>query len=78
VLIVAEAEAQIRKIEAESRNFAADSMKNAFGQQYAIVQQQVEFAKNLQATSLTVGEDSLIGRAMNAHGMQQVKQMSRA
>lgn len=68
-LIEAETQAEVRMMEAKSRNDAANLMSTKFGQDYAIIQQQVAFADALKATSLTVMSDSMVGRAMDAKVM---------
>jgi regulator of protease activity HflC (stomatin/prohibitin superfamily) len=66
--IIAQAEADCRKLEANSRNEAALAMKDAFGQKYALVQQEVEFANNLKAQTLTVPESSIVGHILKTQG----------
>jgi regulator of protease activity HflC (stomatin/prohibitin superfamily) len=61
-VISASGEAEARKIEAQARNDAAKSMTDEFARQYALSGQQVEFAKALKASVLTVLPESAIGR----------------
>jgi regulator of protease activity HflC (stomatin/prohibitin superfamily) len=61
-IIQASGEAEARKIEAQARNDAAKSMTDEFAKQYALTGQQVEFARALKASVLTVLPDSAIGR----------------
>jgi hypothetical protein len=58
LIIDAEALAQARIIEAESRNEAAEMMTEPFAKQFAMVTQEVEFARSLKAT--TLGLSSLL------------------
>jgi len=62
VVISASGEAEARKIEAQARNEAAKSMTDEFARQYALSGQQVEFARALKASVLTVLPESAIGR----------------
>jgi len=68
-VIAAQASAESTMIEAEAKNKAADSLHNAFGQQMALANQQVEFARALKATSLTVLPNSILGRAIASQPM---------
>lgn len=68
-IITAEGIAMARKIEAESRNEAATMMKDKFGQQFALAEQQVEFAKALKAQVLTVVPESAIGSNLVSQSM---------
>jgi len=61
-VIQASGEAEARKIEAQARNDAAKSMNDDFARQYALAGQQVEFARVLKASVLTVLPESAIGR----------------
>jgi len=61
-VIQASGEAEARKIEAQARNDAARSMTDDFARQYALAGQQVEFARVLKASVLTVLPESAIGR----------------
>jgi len=61
-VISASGEAEARKIEAQARNDAAKSMTDEFARQYALSGQQVEFARALKASVLTVLPESAIGR----------------
>jgi len=63
-VILAQGEAEARKIEASARNTAALAMKDNWGRKYAKAAQQVEFANALQAEQLTVIAESGIGKAM--------------
>jgi len=60
----AEASAESRRIEAKSRNDAAKMMRDEFAKDYAIAGLQVDFAKSLRATSLTVHAESDVGRIL--------------
>jgi len=62
VVIQASGEAEARKIEAQARNEAAKSMTDDFARQFALAGQQVEFARGLKASVLTVLPESAIGR----------------
>jgi len=62
LIITAEGEAEARKIEAQARNLAAQVMTDPFAKEFALSQQQVEFAKNLKASVLTVVPDSMMAR----------------
>jgi len=62
VVIQASGEAEARKIEAQARNDAAKSMTDDFARQFALAGQQVEFARGLKASVLTVLPESAIGR----------------
>jgi len=62
LIIEAEAAAEARKIEANARNEAAQSMKDEFARKLMLANQQVEFARSLKATSLTVIPSSGLGR----------------
>lgn len=68
-IIRAEGQAQARKIEAESRNTAAQTMSDPWAQKFALQQQQVEFAAALKANVLTVIPDSGIGSALASQAM---------
>jgi len=61
-VIAANGEAEARKIEAQARNEAAKSMTDEFARQYALSGVQVEFARALKASVLTVLPESAIGR----------------
>jgi len=61
-IIQASGEAEARKIEAQARNDAAKSMTDDFARQFALAGQQVEFARGLKASVLTVLPESAIGR----------------
>jgi len=65
ITILAEADAKARKIEAAARNEAAEMLRNEFGKQFALVGQQVEFAKSLKMQTLTVLPDSLVGQKLS-------------
>jgi len=65
-IIDAEGQAESRRIEAQSRNDAAKSMNNEFAKSYAMAGLQVEFAKSLKASHLTVLPGSAIGAALAA------------
>jgi regulator of protease activity HflC (stomatin/prohibitin superfamily) len=62
VVIQASGEAEARKIEANARNEAAKSMTDDFAKQFALAGQQVEFARGLKASVLTILPESAIGR----------------
>jgi len=62
VVIQASGEAEARMIEAQARNEAAKSMTDDFARQFALAGQQVEFARGLKASVLTVLPESAIGR----------------
>jgi len=62
VVIQASGEAEARKIEAQARNEAAKSMTDDFAKQFALAGQQVDFARGLKASVLTILPDSAIGR----------------
>jgi len=64
IVIAAEANAEARTIEANARNRAAQSMTNLFGQKMALASQEVDFARALQCTTLTVVPTSTIGRVL--------------
>lgn len=64
VIITAEGAAEARKIDARARNDAAKMMQDDFAKQFALSGQQVEFAKGLKATSITVLPDSAVGKPM--------------
>jgi len=63
-VIDAEASAEARRIEAKSRNDAAKMMKDDFAKDYALAGLQVDFAKVLRATTLTVHAESDVGRIL--------------
>jgi len=69
IIIGAQAEAEARKIEAQARKEAAELMDNKFAQQLAMAGQQVEFARALKATVLTVIPESGIGRSVTSQAM---------
>jgi len=62
VVIQASGEAEARKIEAQARNDAAKSMTDDFARQFALAGQQVEFARGLKASVLTILPESAVGR----------------
>jgi regulator of protease activity HflC (stomatin/prohibitin superfamily) len=62
VVIQASGEAEARKIEAQARNDAAKSMTDDFAKQFALSGVQVEFARVLKASVLTILPESAIGR----------------
>lgn len=76
-ILEAEGEAEARKIEARARNEAAEMMNDEFAKSFAMAGQQVEFARALKATSLTVLPDSAVGRpvvsGMGGFALQQGK-----
>jgi regulator of protease activity HflC (stomatin/prohibitin superfamily) len=62
LIIDAKGRAQARTIEAKARNDAAQAMTDEFGKALQLNQLQVDFASNLKAQVLTVGQDSVVGR----------------
>jgi len=73
LIIQAQGDAEARKIEAEARNRAADSLTNKYARDLArdiaLASQQVEFARALKATVLTVVPESVIGRTLSSSPM---------
>jgi len=69
LILQAQGEAEARKIDAEARNKSAESMTNKWARDLArdiaMAQQQVEFARGLNATVLTVVPESTLGRALS-------------
>lgn len=65
-IIAALGEAEAREIEAKARNASAEMMTNEFAKTYALSGLQVDFAKSLKATSLTVLPDSAVGKPIVA------------
>jgi len=65
-VIAAQGEAEAREIEAKARNTSAEMMTNEFAKTYALSGLQVDFAKSLKATSLTVLPDSAVGKPIVA------------
>jgi len=65
-VIEAEASGETRRIEAKSRNDAAEMMEDDFAKRYALAGLQVDFARNLKAGSLTVLGGGDVGRALIA------------
>jgi len=59
-IIQATGEAEARKIDASSRNEAARMMTDEFAKQFALAGQQVDFAKGLRASVLTVLPDNSV------------------
>jgi regulator of protease activity HflC (stomatin/prohibitin superfamily) len=64
IKIKAMADADARQIEALSRNKAADSLPNLFGQRLAIGQQQIDATASLKATTLMILPNSDIARTV--------------
>jgi hypothetical protein len=56
-----QAQAQARKIEAKSRNEAAQKMSHPFARTLSLTTQQVEFARGLKAQTLAVLPSSTVG-----------------
>lgn len=67
--IEAEGKKAAQIIEARGRNEAAELMQDEFARRLQLAQQQVEFARALKATSLTVLPDSIVGRPL-VHQLQ--------
>jgi hypothetical protein len=69
MIIEAQGIAESRLIEAKSRNEAANILQEKFARELILSGQQVEFAKNLKATSLTVIPQSGIGSFITSQSM---------
>jgi len=65
-VVEAKAGATSRLMEADSRNQAALVMKNEFGRQLAMMDRNVGIATSLKASTLVVGEDAGLARAVVA------------
>jgi regulator of protease activity HflC (stomatin/prohibitin superfamily) len=73
-VLSAEAEAEARQIDGDSRNKAAVAMSDSFSKQYAMAGQQVEFAKALSASSITLLSDAPLAQAFVQNRMLNASQ----